>query len=1201
LRPLFLKISGLNSFREEQQVDFTSLCEIGVFGIFGPTGSGKSTVLDAITLALYGKVERAKGGTHGIINQNEDRAYVRFSFQVGSRRFTAERTYKKGNDGSVNQYSCRLIEEMEEGFKVLAEKKREMDEQIQNILGLTVEDFTRAVVLPQGKFQEFLTLQGSERRKMLQRIFTLEKYGEELTKKIKDRLNTAKLKEEQIRSRQSELGDASAEAVKQAQNTLKSHLDILKDLKEQEQKIKKEHEELKQVIQWQAELTSELEKMKILKTREQELKKKEEKLELALRAIHVKPFLDIVNNELKNRATVALKANQLEKEVETSKLEFERVEKLALTWQDKVATRGEELKFKLRKLDEVLEFEQKRDEMQNIREKLQGEYKELNSLNNGLLEEIKQLERSRALLQDRKKLINQEIEKQGSIVEKQEEAEQQKEAWLALQEVEKRFSELEKEMKIKEENIKTIKEKLSRLKKQVDEVNVSLTSAEKSLDSLPLPPLDQAQLNRRRDEINKLEKMIMTLEYYHQEIEKTTQELDKSEQEKVFLQKKFDREEKRYNFLHHKEEQIVKDIKRLEQTLEEMERANYAALLSNQLTANHPCPVCGSLEHPHPFTQQEEHLEKITDLRKDLVGKKDQLNQLETELKDVFQGQSILRAQLANLANNNSRLKEELEKAKEKLEEITSQFPLNWQKLSLEEIKNNHKVELADLNKVQENIEQYIKTKEKLGQEINLIKDKYTKLKLEQREEAAKLTALEAEQERIHNKFKLVLSEREEKATSFIKLAKGQSGQEVMARVQSIRKARQELEYLRKEERQITESLENIIDNLFKKKEEKEKVQQKIEALINEGQSYKRQVMELTEKINEVTQGKKVIEVRDIVENELKELNNGLARVLDEKEKKQKIWSEKKTIFYSTQQELEQIGKRLEKAQKEMKLKLAQYNFVSQGQVEASLCTDQEMDFMKNEINEYNQDKLITEKNITDYQKKLAGRRLSEEEWNDFQEKMLRVQTELENQIEIVHKMEDRLEILEKNHLRWQELEKERKNWQSLMDKLSQLEKLFRGNTFVEFLAEEQLMHVAINASQRLGELTNYRYALEVDSEGGFVIRDDANGGLRRPVTTLSGGETFLTSLALALALSSQIQLRGKYPLEFFFLDEGFGTLDNHLLEIVINSLERLHLEKMTIGVISHVPELRARMARSLLVEPAERGGRGTRLRIEKA
>ena len=109
----------------------------------------------------------------------------------------------------------------------------------------------------------------------------------------------------------------------------------------------------------------------------------------------------------------------------------------------------------------------------------------------------------------------------------------------------------------------------------------------------------------------------------------------------------------------------------------------------------------------------------------------------------------------------------------------------------------------------------------------------------------------------------------------------------------------------------------------------------------------------------------------------------------------------------------------------------------------------------------------------------------------------------------------------------------------------------------------------------------------------------NANGGVRRPVSTLSGGETFLTSLALALALSAQIQLRGQYPLQFFFLDEGFGTLDPELLETVITALERLHNDKLTVGIISHVPELRSRLPRKLIVRPAEEAGAGSQLEVE--
>ncbi|MCG3055783.1 SMC family ATPase, partial [Escherichia coli] len=129
--------------------------------------------------------------------------------------------------------------------------------------------------------------------------------------------------------------------------------------------------------------------------------------------------------------------------------------------------------------------------------------------------------------------------------------------------------------------------------------------------------------------------------------------------------------------------------------------------------------------------------------------------------------------------------------------------------------------------------------------------------------------------------------------------------------------------------------------------------------------------------------------------------------------------------------------------------------------------------------------------------------------------------------------------------------------------------------------------------------LTRHRYAIEVDSQGGFIMRDDANGGVKRPVSTLSGGETFLTSLALALSLSAQIQLRGEYPLQFFFLDEGFGTLDGELLDTVVTALEKLQSDNLSIGVISHVQELRARLPKRLIVQPADATGMGTRVAVE--
>ena len=137
----------------------------------------------------------------------------------------------------------------------------------------------------------------------------------------------------------------------------------------------------------------------------------------------------------------------------------------------------------------------------------------------------------------------------------------------------------------------------------------------------------------------------------------------------------------------------------------------------------------------------------------------------------------------------------------------------------------------------------------------------------------------------------------------------------------------------------------------------------------------------------------------------------------------------------------------------------------------------------------------------------------------------------------------------------------------------------------MEFIAEEYLTAVSYNASGRLLSLTNGQYFLKYD--GGFYVGDNLHGGALRGVNTLSGGETFLVSLSLALSLSQEIGARYLRSSEFFFLDEGFGTLDSKLVDTVMDSLEKLRNENFSIGIISHVEELKHRINRKLTVKKA--------------
>lgn len=176
-------------------------------------------------------------------------------------------------------------------------------------------------------------------------------------------------------------------------------------------------------------------------------------------------------------------------------------------------------------------------------------------------------------------------------------------------------------------------------------------------------------------------------------------------------------------------------------------------------------------------------------------------------------------------------------------------------------------------------------------------------------------------------------------------------------------------------------------------------------------------------------------------------------------------------------------------------------------------------------------------------------------------------------------------------------LKKERASCQKKFDMLNELARLTEGNKFVEYMAENQLKYIAADASVRLKKISGGRYALEL-LDGEFIIRDDSCGGIKRRPATLSGGETFLTSFALALSLSDRIQMKNRSSLKFFFLDEGFGTLDKNTLDIVMKSLETLCQSGMSVGLITHVEEVKERLPVKLVVERAVPGEHGSMVKI---
>ena len=254
---------------------------------------------------------------------------------------------------------------------------------------------------------------------------------------------------------------------------------------------------------------------------------------------------------------------------------------------------------------------------------------------------------------------------------------------------------------------------------------------------------------------------------------------------------------------------------------------------------------------------------------------------------------------------------------------------------------------------------------------------------------------------------------------------------------------------------------------------------------------------------------------------------------------------------------------------------------------------------LHNEIDTYYTSARKTEEQILYLKNKLGNRHIEEEDWRRQKEERDSARNQINTLTSSLLLLDHQIQEMTERLAEKQKLEEQWEKETHKKDMIKELEQLFKGNAFIEYVAQAKLAYIAREASVILSKISGGNYALEINESAEFIIRDNKNGGAIRPSDTLSGGEMFITSLALALALSSSIQLNGAAPLEFFFLDEGFGSLDDDLLDTVMNSLEQLQSKKRSIGIISHVEAIQTRVPVKLLVTPSDLSQKGSQITLE--
>jgi len=331
--PLKLTLQGIYSYREKQTIDFNRLTSAGLFGIFGQVGSGKSTILEAISFAVYGQTERLNQREeryYNMMNLKSDEMLIDFECYAGNKNSEKFRFIVRSKRSASNFNEVRIA-----GRDVYKEKGEDwipVDDEPVEIIGLSYDNFRRTTIIPQGKFQEFLHLGDSDRTRMLREIFGLHKF--ELYHKTSQVERKYLDQKERITGQLSQLGDLNEQEIENYQ----------KQLDDVRSEIAKVNSELKEIQEKEKEFSSLkgiFEKLTTLKTREAQLKKHEEEFNSRKKFLEDYKYCRInfqsvieKRNDLKKSIARELsainvkreKANKLENELAERKENFAAIE-----------------------------------------------------------------------------------------------------------------------------------------------------------------------------------------------------------------------------------------------------------------------------------------------------------------------------------------------------------------------------------------------------------------------------------------------------------------------------------------------------------------------------------------------------------------------------------------------------------------------------------------------------------------------------------------------------------------------------------------------------------------------------------------------------------------------------------------------------------------------------------------------------------
>ena len=1207
MRLLRLRIKNLNSFRSETELDFERkpLNGTSLIAITGPTGAGKTTLLDALCVSLYNKTPRLSGvGNQNPVNllsQGKTEGFAEALFEAKGNRYLAEWRVKRNSKGELKA-EVKLTEANTENLITNRLSSRgespdtsemSVSKVVESILGLDFNAFNRSVMLAQGDFAAFLRAKPEERRRILEAttgIGVYDQLKQVLSKRVDETKWTYNLLETDFQA----IPVVTDEEMEKARNDLEEQEVKTQSLQRERAKILEE----KKIEEERERLFNQLTQAEIrqgqLLNQQKEINLQQSELEFAHRAAKLVPEQTKFRDEKKDLETIQGnfgKANDslefARKDYDEARRNFAEINEAHL---DLLSDSDARIKAYQAASDEETRAETKLETVKartaafETIEKCHEELlktaatqdEERTALKKDIEEDISFLQES-SLPEDSNQCLN-----QANIVlqKRNGKSEFWNEKLKTGKELQSKITDLVDELAKSEE------ERQRRIK-QTQVADARLTQAESALEAqqnkgtVETWQAQKHQASEHQSIAIKFEENQRQLSDERGQLRKVSDSLNSAQEAFATLDQKFAIQTEVVG-------RVEEKVKRCTSEKDRARMLNRITDLRGQLDDNQPCPVCGAMEHPWREKKEGEHEKQLkiasanlSETEKELQAEKREFQNLEQEQIRLEENESYLKEQISESHTKIASLKKIIDLAQVKWKKTYPQSKISseWTQQRIETADESIR-KLQEVREASKDQNRSAERRSEQEQAIQRIRIELDGTKSQEEAISTEIEGLEDEIKVLDADFWEALPDdfRGEDQGEALNQFEAQI-EEVQARKEGLNEGQSRLNLLELEIEQ------NVKDRSANRERQAD--------VVAEIERCRAEANQLSESARAKTGGL-------TAEAASNKLGREVAEKTELREKSQKVSSEKENELTQAQTKADNLEsqhaacvKKLDAAQRSYFEALENGDFESPEAHEEAFRDEAWIKGCEVRIAEYIQDLRTVGEEVARLRPNFADRPFDPEIVTRLQEGEGGINEEIESSSQQVWELQANIKKLEEDiqqrNAQKGELEKalqEKNRWANLQNCIPH-------NSLRDFALERMFDSIIRFANHQLQDLTQ-RYELRVEGIDDMVVIDRWNGNEERPVETLSGGEAFLTSLSLALALSEMS--RGRTQLNSLYLDEGFGTLDSQTLDIAISALEGLRLAGRTVVVISHIAELTRRIPVRIAVE--KMGSGSSRVRI---